>query len=264
MERPYIIAVVGKGGVGKTLVTTILAKIISEEYDYKLLLIDADPTHPHLSKMVNLVPLKSIESIRSEVIEKTLIKKKIIKEIAENIDFEVYNAIVENKFFSLLSIGQPEDPGCFCPTNSLLKKVIQSISRDFEIVLIDCEAGLEQINRQVIENIDYLLLVTDISLRSVDTADSIRRSADKFIHYKHSGVIINKVEGDFSKIIKTLKSYKLPILDSIPRDEEIVKMELQGLPLIDVSKDWASYIAMRKIATQLLDLLAYGNNPLNS
>ena len=128
MEKPHTIAVVGKGGVGKTLVTALLAKIISEDYDYKLLLIDADPTHPHLSKMVKLVPSKSIESIRSEVIEKTLLKKKVIKDIAANIDFEVYNAIAENKFFSLLSIGQPEDPGCFCPSNALLKKVIQSIS----------------------------------------------------------------------------------------------------------------------------------------
>jgi len=264
MEKPQIIAIVGKGGVGKTLVTALLAKIISEDYDYKLLLIDADPTHPHLSKMVKLVPSKSIESIRSEVIEKTLRKKEKVSEIATNIDFEVYNAIAENKFFSLLSIGQPEDPGCFCPSNALLKKVIQSISRDFEIILIDCEAGLEQINRKVIENIDYLLIITDISLRSVDTADSIRNSADKFTHYKRCGVIINKFEGDISKIIEKLSSYDLPLLDKIPRDEEIIKMELQGLPIFDVNKGFVSYISMRKITKKLMDLLIHGNNPLNS
>jgi CO dehydrogenase maturation factor len=255
MEKPQIVAVVGKGGVGKTLVTALLAKIISEEYDFKLLLIDADPTHPHLSKMVKLVPSKSIESIRSEVIEKTLLKKKEIKEIAENIDFEVYNAIAENKFFSLLSIGQPEDPGCFCPTNSLLKKVIKSISRDFEIVLIDCEAGLEQINRQVIENIDFLLIITDISLRSVDTADSIRKSADKFTHYRDRGVIINKVEGDISKIIEKLSSYNLPIVGKIPRDEELIQMELQGLPIIDVNKNNMSFITMKIITEKLMGLI---------
>jgi len=264
MEKPQIIAIVGKGGVGKTLVTTLLAKIISEDYDYKLLLIDADPTHPHLSNMVKLVPSKSIESIRSEIIEKTLRKKEKINEIAANIDFEVYNAIAENKYFSLLSIGQPEDSGCFCPSNTLLKKVIQSISRDFEIVLIDCEAGLEQINRKVIENIEYLLIITDISLRSVDTADSIRSSADKFTHYKHCGVIINKFEGDISKIIEKLISYNLPLLDKIPRDEEIIKMELQGFPIFDVNKYFVSYISMRKITKKLMDLLIQGNNPLNS
>jgi CO dehydrogenase maturation factor len=176
----------------------------------------------------------------------------------------VYNAIAENKFFSLLSIVQPEDPGCFCPSNALLKKVIQSISRDFEIILIDCEAGLEQINRKVIESIDYLLLVTDISLRSVDTADSIRNSADKFTHYKHCGVIINKVEGNISKIIEKLLDYNLPILDKIPRDEELIKMELQGLPIIDINKKFVSYMAMRKITNLLMELLTQGNNPLNS
>ena len=198
MAKTKIIAIVGKGGVGKTFITTLLTKIISEEYNYKLLLIDADPTHPHLSNMVKLVPSKSIETIRSEIIERTLTKEKSVKNIAENIDFEVYNAIAENKNFSLLSIGQPEDPGCFCPSNALLKKVINSISTDFELVLIDCEAGMEQINRKVIENIDYLLIVTDISLRSIDTANSIRDSAKKFTHFKQCGVIINKVEEELS------------------------------------------------------------------
>jgi len=52
-KTPLIIAIAGKGGVGKTIVTTLIAKAISTSYTFKLLLIDADPTHPHLSKMVN-------------------------------------------------------------------------------------------------------------------------------------------------------------------------------------------------------------------
>ena len=55
-EKPLTISVVGKGGSGKTLITTLLAKSISKGYNLKMLLIDADPTHPHLSYMVNLIP----------------------------------------------------------------------------------------------------------------------------------------------------------------------------------------------------------------
>ncbi|MFW9880584.1 MAG: AAA family ATPase, partial [Candidatus Thorarchaeota archaeon] len=191
-EKPLIISVVGKGGSGKTAITTLLAKSISKIYDLKMLLIDADPTHPHLSHMVRLVPKRSLESLRADIIDEVLMKAKIFEIVAENIDFEVYNAIAESKDFCLFSIGQPEGPGCFCPSNTLLRKVISSISKDFDIVLIDCEAGLEQINRMVIETVDILLIVSDMSIRSVETAATISKSAKKFTNYKKFGVILNR------------------------------------------------------------------------
>ncbi|MHA2035949.1 MAG: AAA family ATPase, partial [Promethearchaeota archaeon] len=214
-KKPLIVAVVGKGGVGKTIVTTLLAKTLSQNYDFKILLIDADPTHPHLSNMVNLIPQVSLEMIRIDVINKTLDKEKSIRELAENIDFEVYNAIVEGKDFSLISIGQPEDPGCFCPSNTLLRKVIESISKDYDIILIDCEAGLEQINRMVIESVDILLIVVDLSIRSVETANTLRKSAKKFTNYKKLGIVLNKVKGDIIYIANKLKELELPLLAKI-------------------------------------------------
>ncbi|MCK4780824.1 MAG: AAA family ATPase, partial [Candidatus Lokiarchaeota archaeon] len=139
-NKPLVVSIVGKGGSGKTIITTLIAKSISKNYKYKMLLIDADPTHPHLSHMVNLVPKKSLEKLRTDVINEILTKAKDFEKVAENIDLEVYNAITESKDFSLFSIGQPEGPGCFCPSNALLRKVINSITKDFDIVLIDCEA----------------------------------------------------------------------------------------------------------------------------
>ena len=195
-NTPLTIAVVGKGGVGKSVITALLAKVISQKYNYKLLLIDADPTHPHLSNMVKLVPKQSLEEIRTDIIESAVKNEKSPKKIAKNIDFKVYNSMAESKDFCLFSIGQPEGPGCFCPSNTLLKRVIESISKDFDIILMDCEAGLEQINRLVLESVDMILIVTDISLRSVETANSIRNSAKKFTNYKKLGIIVNKVKGN--------------------------------------------------------------------
>ena len=87
IKKPLIIAVVGKGGVGKSIVTALFAKTVSQNYNIKMLLIDADPTHPHLSNMVKLIPQVSLEMIRIDVINKTLVREKSIQELAENIDF---------------------------------------------------------------------------------------------------------------------------------------------------------------------------------
>jgi CO dehydrogenase maturation factor len=252
-DKPLVISIVGKGGSGKTVVTTLLAKVISKNYKYKLLLIDADPTHPHLSHMVNLIPEKSLEKLRTEVIDEILTKATDFKAVAENIDFEVYSAIAESKNFSLFSIGQPEGPGCFCPSNTLLRKVIGSISKDFDIVIIDCEAGLEQINRMVIETVDILLIVSDISIRSIDTAAAIRNSAKKFTHYKKLCLILNRVKGNTNQIKQKLKDLNLTLIGEIPEDNLITEFELKGKPIIDIPEKSKSFTVFNKLVDKILE-----------
>jgi CO dehydrogenase maturation factor len=251
-KRPLIISVVGKGGVGKTVITALIAESLAEKYNYKILLIDADPTHPHLSKMVKLIPKKSLEEIRVDIIDKSLKKEKKPQELAENIDFEIYNSIAESKKYSLFSIGQPEGPGCFCPSNSLLKKVIESISKDFDIVLIDCEAGLEQINRMVIQSVDIILVITDISLRSIETAESIRKSAKKFTKYRKLGIIINKVKNDIEIILKKLEEMNFTIFGKIPEDRYIMEFDLKGVSIIDIPENSASKRVINDLIKEIL------------
>ena len=253
IEKPIIISVVGKGGVGKSIITTLLTKGISQLYDYKMLLIDADPTHPHLCEMVKLMPNKSLEEMRLDTIKKASKKDRSPQELAENIDFEVYNGIAESKDFCLFSIGQPEGSGCFCPSNTLLRKVIESISKDFDIVLIDCEAGLEQINRMVIQSVDILVIVTDISIRSIKTANSIRNRAKKFTNYKKLGVIINKAKGNIDSILIKLNDLDLPILGQIPEDETIMEFDLNGIPLIEIPENNPSMLAIKDIIPKILE-----------
>lgn len=228
------IAIVGKGGTGKTAITTLIAKVLVEDYNFKLLLIDADPTHPHLSHMVDLIPQTSLEDIRNKVINKAMKKQNDLDQIAENIDYELYNAIQESKEFSLLYIGNPTAPGCFCPSNSLLRKVIESISKDFEIILIDCEAGLEQINRKVIQSVEIILIVSDMSIRSLETAHSIKEMAKKFTNYKHLGVILNKVKGDIDLLLDKMKDLDLSLFGTIHDSNTILEFEMSGKPLIKI------------------------------
>ncbi|MHA1147904.1 MAG: nucleotide-binding protein [Promethearchaeota archaeon] len=252
-KKPVTIAIVGKGGVGKTAITTMTARIIFENYNYKMLLIDADPTHPHLCNMVNIKPQKSLEQIRLDAVKRAHSKDNDSLTLAEKIDFQVYEGMAETKNFCLFSIGQPEGPGCFCPSNTLLRKVLETISEDFDLILIDCEAGLEQINRMVIKSVDILIIITDISLRSVETAESIKNTAKKFTNYKKIGVIINKVKGNIDPILQKLNQVALPILGQIPEDEKIVEFDLNGRPLIELDNTTPSYSVLKEIVKNILN-----------
>jgi CO dehydrogenase maturation factor len=204
--------------------------------------------------MVKLIPEISLEKIRADLIDNTVSKKESVQSLAEKIDFKVYNGIKESKDFSLFSIGQPEGPGCFCPSNTLLRKVIESISTDFDVVLIDCEAGLEQINRMVISSIDKLLIVTDISLRSVETAKSISESAKKFTNFKKLAVIVNRVKGEIPNILKKLEEYQLPVLTLILEDEVLTKFDLEGKAIIDIPDKSTSFEQIKESINEILEI----------
>ncbi|MFX1497653.1 MAG: AAA family ATPase [Promethearchaeota archaeon] len=252
LVRPIKVAIVGKGGVGKTVIVVLLAKVISKDYNYKLLLIDADPTHPHLCNMLKIKPKKTLEELRLDAIKNAHIAKQNPQKLAEKIDFDIYEGMAESKDFCIFSMGQPEGPGCFCPSNILLRRVIESISQDFDLILIDAEAGLEQINRKVFASIDILLIITDSSLRSLETANSIKNHAKKFTNYKRIGVIINKANENIEFLVEKLKELNLPLIGTIPVDNIVSEFDLHGNPLIDLPDNSKSLKSIRILIKDIL------------
>jgi CO dehydrogenase maturation factor len=86
------------------------------------------------------------------------------------LDYRVFEALTELDTFSILAMGRTETLGCFCPVNTLLRGAIETLSESFDTILIDGEAGLEQINRQVVRRLQALLIVSDPISRGVETA----------------------------------------------------------------------------------------------
>jgi len=253
MKKPYIIAVVGKGGAGKSIFSAIVTRIIAETKKYKLLVVDADPTHSHLSDLLDVNIKKSLEEIRTQIIQTAARgKEEEKKKLAEDIDYIVYDAITETKNFSLLTIGQPEGAGCFCPANTLLRKVVTSISKDFDIVLIDCEAGLEQISREVIRNVNTIIIISDISVRGVDTAKTILDNSKKFTQYENIGMVLNKIRGEIPLLLKKIKKYKIPLYGEIPWDPNINILDYEGKSIYELPDDAPSF-TIGKIVNTILN-----------
>jgi len=174
-NKTKLLAVCGKGGTGKTASTAMMARALYESKKAKrLLLIDADPAMGLLSAL-GLKAQKTMGEVREKII-KTAKKgsKEETARIGDMIDYMVFEALTERDTFALLAMGRTETLGCFCPVNTLLRKAIETLSESFDTILIDGEAGLEQINRQVVRRLDTLMIISDPSSRGIETAEMIK------------------------------------------------------------------------------------------
>ena len=161
MPSAKIIAVAGKGGVGKTSVSSAILRLLVEQHpDAKILAIDADPA-VGLSTALGIEVTETLDDIRKSLANDAT--KTQTDELMSEARFRLFDAMMETRGFAFLAIGRPETAGCYCTVNGYLKEVISLLAGDFDYVVIDGEAGIEQINRRVIEKGTHLLLITDQS-----------------------------------------------------------------------------------------------------
>ena len=190
-----IIALVGKGGVGKTTICSAFVRILGEKYPAaRILAIDADPA-VGLATALGVEVTETLDDIRREIIDRAQAGAgKEAVELLGEVRFRIFDALVETPRFAFLAIGRPEGAGCYCAVNAYLKEVIDMVSKDFDYVVIDGEAGIEQVNRRVMEKVTHLFLVTDASKKGMQVAASIRQVAEKLVMFEKCGVIVNRVE----------------------------------------------------------------------
>lgn len=244
-EHPDIIAVCGKGGVGKTCLSAMMTKILAARTDKKILVIDADPA-VGLATSLGLTVKKTVNDIRNDIIDNIKEGDSSDKEeLISMIDYEFLNAMEEQDNFVFLAIGRPEDEGCYCQLNTFLKSVIKELSDKFDYVLIDCEAGIEQVNRRVIEMVTHLVLITDPTAKGCNVATAIAATAKKIIPYEKIGLVINRVRKE-DEIEKIQKFIKLPVIGYLPEDENIHNFDLEGKSFFDLP-DYGALISTKKI-----------------
>ncbi len=247
------VAMVGKGGVGKTALTVLLAKVLVGS-NGKLLVVDADPV-VGLPQALGARVGKTMGDVSEEIISAARTGGKKAKiEVVSMLDYMVLEALVELDGFALLAMGKREGEGCFCPVNDILRDALKSLSGSFDIILIDGEAGVEQVNRRVTEKVDVLLTVTDPTIRGVQTAALIHDVAQKrkTQEVARMGLVITRVrEGQEAHLRRAAQDAGLEIVGLIPEDRNITERDLAGKPLFEIEDTSPSVVAVREMAGKL-------------
>lgn len=248
-----IIAVAGKGGVGKTSISAAIVKLLVQKYpDKKILAIDADPA-VGLSTALGIDVKMTIDDIRKEIVETVEDgQTKAAIELLGDARYKIFDALVETDGFAFIAVGRPESAGCYCKINSYLKEVISLISNNFDYVVIDGEAGIEQINRRVMEKVTHLLLVSDASKKGTQVISTIKSVADELVMYEKIGVIINRLPDE--SVIPYINTNGIPVLSYIQNDSNLAVFDIEGKNITTLPDD-SNIVKGVKEALEKIDII---------
>lgn len=243
---PRKIAVSGKGGVGKTTVAGILARLLGREKE-KVLVIDADPDSNMASalgiprdKREDLTPLSQMFDL---IEERTGARPgesfggmfSLNPKVDDLVDTYGIQGQDSVKLLVLGTISSGGG-GCFCPENSLLKAFMRHVLFDPEqFVIMDMEAGIEHLGRGTAKHVDVLVVVVEPGMRSIETAQRIKALA-KDIGVKKIIAVLNKTgsAGEEKLIRKELETIDIPLAAVIPYSKGVISSDLQGISPLDV------------------------------
>ena len=242
------IAISGKGGVGKTLLASLLAKKFAES-GYSVIAIDADPDANLAATLgfpdsEKVTPISEMKELIEERTETKPGQAGLYFKVNPKVDDIPDKYSLKHNNIRLLVMGPVKKggSGCYCPENALLAALLAHllIARD-EVVILDMAAGIEHLSRGTAKAVDKLIVVVEPRRGSIETAYRIDKLA-KDIGLGNIAVVANKVHSQSERefIASRLRGFEL--LGFIPYDQAMVQAEINNLPLIEASQSIASAV----------------------
>ena len=229
------IAVSGKGGVGKTTLSSLLARYWARK-GYRVLAVDADPDANLGSALgIDTNGLTPIAKMEDLIYERTESKKGTVGgffKMNPKVD-DLPEALGREKDgVRLLVMGTVKKGGggCICPESVLLKALINHlVLYEKDLVIMDMEAGIEHLGRGTAQGVDRLLIVVEPGQRSIETAEKVRQLTQD-IGLKNISAVGSKVRNvDQEKFLKDNLG-EIPLIGIIPFSEEIARADLENRP----------------------------------
>lgn len=248
----FSIAVAGKGGSGKTSVTSLIIRYLLKKNLVPILAVDADP-NSNLAESLGLKVNGTVGQILDTFQkEKISIPPGMTKEAY--LEYKLNEAIVEGRGLDLLTMGRGEGPECYCYPNVMLRKMIDDLSKNYAYIVMDNEAGMEHLSRRTSQNLDELVIVSNHSVKGVRTVAQIKELiSDLKLSIKRQSVVLNAVPETIDPLVsEELKRLGIEPLEVIPWDEELYHFDLSLKPLLGLSDTSKAVKAVDRLMKKLL------------
>lgn len=231
------IAVAGKGGTGKTTLSALLIRYLIENHPGKsILAVDAD-ANANLNEALGIEVNDTIGTILEDTKKPDAVPTGMTKDIF--IEYRLSQAMVEEDAFDLLVMGNPQGPGCYCYPNDLLKNYLEKLSKNYDFMVIDNEAGLEHLSRRLLPMIDLLLVTSDSTARGIRSAGRVKDIVEKVqIAVSKMGLVIGRShEGDSAQLDQEVKNSGLELFGEIADDPLVADYDLNAKALFELPGD---------------------------
>lgn len=244
-----VIAVAGKGGVGKTTIAASIIEYLRDHEMSPILAVDCDP-NTNLNMLLDMKVDRTIGNIR----EGGKTEKPSGMSLHDFLDYQINMALVEGEKIDLIAMGRSEGKGCYCAANNALRECLQRLSISYPWVVIDNEAGLEHISRQTNRDVDVLIIISDPSVRGFTTAIRIKELIEKLENkVGQCFLIINRYNGELPDEWKEeLKRVGLELAGILPVEPLIETYDLQGKPMVDLMDTSLFYQELQEILTRIV------------
>ena len=237
-----IIAVAGKGGVGKTTLTGLMIQYLCENGKAPILAVDAD-ANSNLNEVLGVEAPPTLGQIREEIERAASMAHSPIPAgmtKGEYLQMRLEDAITEDDDFDLMVMGRTQGQGCYCYVNGLVQTQIQKLQANYPYIVVDNEAGMEHISRGLLPTMDVAILVSDCSRRGVQAAGRIAQLMEELhFHPKQMGLIVNRAPGGKldAGTLEEIQAQELNLLGVVPQSEEVYQFDCDGKPTVQLPKD---------------------------
>jgi CO dehydrogenase maturation factor len=234
-----LIAVAGKGGVGKTTVAALLVMRLLQRGCRPVLAVDADP-NTCLDAALGVNVVKTVGGVREDARKFTqegtvrgMDKKRFL-------ELRIAESLVESDDFDLIAMGRSEGPGCYCYANNVLKAVLNAMVSRYPYVVLDNEAGLENLSRRIVNKVRLLVIVTDPTGRGFETVRRLHKlSGEMEIAYDRLAIVVNRLRrhGLPAGAEELRVATGADLIVSLPEDENVLSISEQSGNLKHLSPD---------------------------
>ena len=229
-----IIAMAGKGGVGKSTISAQLIKVLSKKG--LVLAVDADP-NSNLGEKLGIHLYGTIGEVRNSLVaDPDQVPSGISKQ--DYIKNKVLQTIAEGDNVDLLTMGRPEGKGCYCYVNDILKTCFADMVPRYKYSVFDNEAGMEHLSRKVLPKVDVLVFVSDPTITGVRTAARLSVLADEVeVEVDRKILVINNIPSqNYAPLIEEANRHGLKDVVTIFRDDHVIDSAMRGEKL-DIPDD---------------------------
>ena len=241
------IVVTGRGGAGKSTFTALAARCVGEAP----LLVDADPDQCLaylLGVDLSNEDVNTVSQMLYDLQDRGKLQELRSMPLVEQIEYMLHmSCLYEGEDFDLLTLGVKWTQGCYCQPNNVLRSLIPELGESYEYTFVDSPAGLEHLNRRIMDRIDDLFVVMDPSSKSVREVNRLQQLTSSInIEVENLYAVANHdFDDEMEKRLHDLNGVNY--LGRLKNDKNVIDCDWRGESLWTLPEDSPAVASVRNL-----------------